>query len=64
MSKLISIEFCEPEHSSRVVVKTNGETTPFEIEFTLGRDTDLMHVVASDGVSPLEWRKPGSGDES
>ncbi|WP_461436674.1 type II secretion system minor pseudopilin GspH [Marinobacter nauticus] len=47
-----------------VVFFSSGETTPFEIEFTLGRDTDLMHVVASDGVSPLEWRKPGSGDES
>lgn len=47
-----------------VVFFSSGETTPFKIEFTLGRDSDLMHVVASDGVSPLEWRKPGSGDES
>ena len=46
-----------------VVFFSSGETTPFEIEFTLGKDTDSMHVLASDGVSELEWRQPGSGDE-
>ncbi|WP_303289666.1 type II secretion system minor pseudopilin GspH [Marinobacter sp. SS5-14b] len=46
-----------------VVFFSSGETTPFEIEFTLGKDTDSMLVLASDGVSELEWRQPGSGDE-
>ncbi|WP_372965379.1 type II secretion system minor pseudopilin GspH [Marinobacter sp.] len=46
-----------------VVFFSSGETTPFEIEFTIGRNSDLMHVIASDGVSELEWRRPGSGDE-
>ncbi|MGC8118874.1 type II secretion system minor pseudopilin GspH [Marinobacter sp. VGCF2001] len=47
-----------------VVFFSSGETTPFEIEFTLGADTDLMHVIASDGISPLEWRPPGAVDAS
>lgn len=44
-----------------LVFFSSGETTPFEIEFTLGRDSENMHVIASDGVSALEWRHPGSG---
>lgn len=42
-----------------VVFFSSGETTPFELEFTLGSSSDYTHVLASDGVSPLEWRKPG-----
>jgi general secretion pathway protein H len=42
-----------------VVFFSSGETTPFEIEFTVGSNTDSMHVIASDGVSPMEWRQPG-----
>lgn len=43
-----------------VVFFSSGETTPFIIEFTIGGNTDNMHTLASDGVAPLEWRKPGS----
>ncbi|GGC71086.1 type II secretion system minor pseudopilin GspH [Marinobacter halophilus] len=43
-----------------VVFFSSGETTPFIIEFTIGRNTEIMHTLASDGVAPLEWRKPGS----
>ncbi|WP_320158971.1 type II secretion system minor pseudopilin GspH [Marinobacter litoralis] len=46
-----------------IVFFSSGESTPFEIEFTLASDSDLVHILASDGVSPLEWRQPGSGDE-
>lgn len=46
-----------------VVFFSSGETTPFMIEFTMGRDADGMHILASDGVTPLEWRKPGSEGE-
>jgi len=53
----------EDELRPDLVFFSSGETTPFEIEFTIGRDTDNMHVLASDGVSPLEWRRPGSGEE-
>lgn len=47
-----------------IVFFSSGETTPFELEFNLGKDTDLLHVLASDGVSPMEWRTPGFEDES
>jgi len=47
-----------------IVFFSSGETTPFEIEFTIEGDSDYMHVIASDGVSTLEWRKPGDdGDQ-
>lgn len=49
----------EDELRPDVVFFSSGETTPFEIEFTIGKNSDYMHVLASDGVSPLEWRKPG-----
>ena len=38
---------------------SSGETTTFELEFTLGSSSEITHVLASDGVSPMEWRKPG-----
>lgn len=47
-----------------VVFFSSGETTPFIIEFTIGRNTDGMHTLASDGVTPLAWRKPGSEGEA
>lgn len=43
-----------------VVFFSSGETTPFELEFTLGSDDSRMHTIASDGFSPMEWRYPGS----
>ncbi len=52
----------EDELRPDLVFFSSGESTPFEIEFTLGRDTDNMHVIVSDGVSPLEWRQPGAGE--
>lgn len=42
-----------------VVFFSSGETTPFELEFTLSGNTDTRHVIASDGVSPLQWHRPG-----
>lgn len=44
-----------------VVFFSSGETTPFELEFTIAGDSDTVHTLASDGVSPMEWRKPGDG---
>jgi len=43
-----------------IVFFSSGETTAFEIEFTVGRSSNNLHVLASDGISPIEWRKPGS----
>ncbi|TGN42046.1 type II secretion system minor pseudopilin GspH [Marinobacter confluentis] len=46
-----------------VVLFSSGETTPFELEFTISRDglaaEDYVHSVFSDGVSPIEWQHPG-----
>jgi general secretion pathway protein H len=47
-----------------VVFFSSGETTPFELEFTIGSGSDNVHVLASDGVSPTEWRKPGDEGSS
>ncbi len=46
-----------------IVFFSSGETTPFELEFTIDGDSDYTHVIASDGVSPMEWRKPGDDGE-
>lgn len=46
-----------------VVMFSSGETTPFELEFTLGREglanDDYVHSISSDGVSPIQWQHPG-----
>lgn len=46
-----------------VVLFSSGETTPFELEFTLGRDglasEDYVHSIFSDGLSAIEWQHPG-----
>jgi len=47
-----------------VVFFSSGETTPFELEFTIGSGSDYKQVLASDGVSPMEWRKPGDDGSS
>ncbi|MDX1755555.1 MAG: type II secretion system minor pseudopilin GspH [Marinobacter sp.] len=48
-----------------LVFFSSGETTPFELEFTVGSDSDYLHRIVSDGVSPLEWQHPGEqGGES
>ncbi|MDO6824976.1 type II secretion system minor pseudopilin GspH [Marinobacter sp. 1_MG-2023] len=47
-----------------VVFFSSGETTPFELEFTIGSDTDYTQILASDGISPIEWRQPGDVGEN
>jgi len=46
-----------------IVFFSSGETTPFQIEFTLGSNADYMHVLESDGVTGIHWRKPGSEEQ-
>ncbi|HEA52189.1 MAG TPA: type II secretion system protein GspH [Marinobacter antarcticus] len=46
-----------------VVFFSSGETTPFELEFTVGSETDYTQILASDGISPIKWRQPGDEDE-
>jgi general secretion pathway protein H len=46
-----------------VVLFSSGETTPFELELTLGAAAgagdDYVHSISSDGVAPLQWKHPG-----
>jgi general secretion pathway protein H len=46
-----------------VVLFSSGETTPFELEFSLVRerqsDGDYIHSIFSDGVLPIQWQHPG-----
>jgi general secretion pathway protein H len=51
-----------------VVLFSSGETTPFELELTLGTEglsqDNYVHSISSDGVSPVQWNHPGkSGAE-
>ncbi|WP_100640887.1 type II secretion system minor pseudopilin GspH [Marinobacter salexigens] len=47
-----------------VVFFSSGETTPFELEFNISNRTDYIQTLVSDGVSPIEWRRPGDeGDD-
>lgn len=46
-----------------VVFFSSGETTPFELEFALASDSDTRHRIVSDGLSPLQWDRPGSGGQ-
>jgi len=45
-----------------VVFFSSGETTPFELEFTLVGNADTLHSITSDGISPLHWNRPGAED--
>lgn len=46
-----------------VVFFSSGETTPFELEFTVGSETESIQTLASDGISPIQWRRPGEEGE-
>lgn len=52
----------EDELRPDVVFFSSGETTVFEIEFNIENNTDYLHILASDGVTGLEWRKPGDDE--
>jgi len=46
-----------------VVLFSSGETTPFELEFTIGSENlsadNYSHSLLSDGVSAIVWDHPG-----
>ena len=46
-----------------VVLFSSGETTPFELEFSIGNrgpgGGEYVHSVFADGVSPIGWQHPG-----
>ncbi|OEY67546.1 type II secretion system minor pseudopilin GspH [Marinobacter sp. X15-166B] len=45
-----------------VVFFSSGETTPFELQATVGRDTSRVHRIVADGIGGLEWLKPGDDE--
>lgn len=47
-----------------LVFFSSGEVTPFELEFTIGSDSDRKHRLSSDGINGLVWQAPGDEDES
>ena len=53
----------EDELRPDLVFFSSGETTPFRLEFTVGQDTEGMHVLASDGITGVRWHKPGESEE-
>jgi general secretion pathway protein H len=46
-----------------IVFFSSGEITPFEMEFTIGSDTDLMYRIYTDKTGQLDWLKPGEKEE-
>ncbi|EMP56766.1 general secretion pathway protein H [Marinobacter santoriniensis NKSG1] len=42
-----------------IVFFSSGETTPFQVEFTVAGNPDQKQILESDGVSGVQWRKPG-----
>lgn len=46
-----------------IVFFSSGEITPFEMEFTIGNDTDLMYRIYTDKTGQLDWLKPGEREE-
>lgn len=45
-----------------VVFFSSGETTPFELEFTIGSEGDFVHTLESDGMPPMTWHHPGKDE--
>lgn len=45
-----------------VMFFSSGETTDFEIEFTIGRDSSYMHKIYGGGFAPMTWEKPGDDE--
>ncbi|PPK50771.1 general secretion pathway protein H [Marinobacter persicus] len=43
-----------------IVFYSSGETTPFELAFSVQEGPTVRHVIRSDGFSPMEWLQPGA----
>lgn len=42
---------------------SSGEVTPFELELSLSADSEVRHLIESDGFEGVSWLKPGEEDE-
>ncbi|WP_152207304.1 type II secretion system minor pseudopilin GspH [Marinobacter changyiensis] len=49
----------EDELRPGIVFFSSGETTPFELEFSIGQQRDALHRLQSDGLDAIEWIGPG-----
>lgn len=46
-----------------LVFFSSGEVTPFEMEFTIGSDTDTLYRIYTNEAGQLDWLKPGEEEE-
>lgn len=53
----------EDQLAPDLVLFSSGETTPFELEFSIGAEgiagNEYVHSIFSDGVSRIQWKHPG-----
>lgn len=45
-----------------LVFFSSGETTPFQLEIVPDPDSGIMHVLESDGIRGIFWRRPGDAE--
>lgn len=53
----------EDQERPDIVFFSSGELTPFEMEFTIGSDTDLMYRIYTNETGELDWLQPGEEEE-
>lgn len=53
----------EDELRPSIVFFSSGETTPFELEFSIGQQRDALHRLQSDGLDGIEWIGPGQEED-
>lgn len=46
-----------------LVFFSSGEITPFEMQMTVGDNSDLVYSIESDGLNGLDWHTPGDEEE-
>jgi general secretion pathway protein H len=53
----------EDELRPSIVFFSSGETTPFELEFSIGQQQNALHRLQSDGLDNIEWIGPGQEED-
>lgn len=53
----------EDELRPSIVFFSSGETTPFELEFSIGRQQNALHRLQSDGLDNIKWIGPGQEED-
>lgn len=52
----------EDELRPDVVFFSSGENTPFELEFNVAQQPDILHRIQSDGFDGIQWLAPGEDE--